>query len=74
VHGGAAAADWWGQALFGEEGVGGGHEGDVVVSALSGTAFKVVQAQAALEFAVDTSGTQFVKRARRVVRVRPCLY
>lgn len=40
MHGGAAAADWWGQALFGEEGVGGGHEGDVVVSALSGTASK----------------------------------
>jgi hypothetical protein len=40
----------WGQALFGEESVGGGHEGDVVVPARPGPALEVVQAQAVLEF------------------------
>lgn len=45
-------AVFWGQALFGEEGLGSGHENDVVVPAWPGTAFEVVQAQAALEFSV----------------------
>ncbi|GHD76466.1 hypothetical protein GCM10010317_093080 [Streptomyces mirabilis] len=38
--------------MFGEKGVGGGHEGDVVVPAGPRTPLDVVQAQAVFEFAV----------------------
>jgi hypothetical protein len=48
-HGGA----WvWVEALQGEEGVDGADEDDVVVPALSGAAFVVVESEAGLEFAV----------------------
>lgn len=38
--------------MFGEEGLGGGHEGDVVMPARPGSSLEVVQAQAVLEFSV----------------------
>lgn len=38
--------------MFGEEGVGGGHEGEVVVPARPGPTFELVQVQAVFEFAV----------------------
>jgi hypothetical protein len=42
----------WVQAAEGEEGVGGGDEGGVVVPAAPGAAFEVVQAEAVFHLAV----------------------
>ena len=43
---------FWVEALQGAEGVRGGHEGGVVMPALPGAAFVVVEAEAGLDFAV----------------------